>query len=90
MTTSDLWTRDTAEDYDEESADMFAPEVLGPAVDALARLMRRRGEARRRAAAIATLASLVGAVVLARAVDDRDFSDEILAATADHVLRAAQ
>jgi hypothetical protein len=28
--------------------------------------------------------------VLARAVDDRDFSDEILAATADHVLRAAQ
>jgi TetR/AcrR family transcriptional repressor of nem operon len=59
-------------------------------VDALARLMRRRGEAARRAAAIATLSSLVGAAVLARAVDDGAFSDEILSATADQVLRAAE
>jgi TetR/AcrR family transcriptional repressor of nem operon len=72
-----------------EARRAFTRGILG-LVDALARLMRRRGEARRRAAAIATLASLVGAVVLARAVDDRDFSDEILASTADHILRAAQ
>jgi TetR/AcrR family transcriptional repressor of nem operon len=59
-------------------------------VGALAALMRRRTEEKRRAAAIATLASLVGAVVLARAVDDRAFSDEILSATAGQVLRAAE
>jgi TetR/AcrR family transcriptional repressor of nem operon len=59
-------------------------------IDILARLMRRRGEAARRAAAIATLSSLVGAALLARAVDDDAFSDEILAATAEQLLRAAE
>ncbi len=38
MTTSDLWDEDTAERYDEQSAEMFAPDVLDPAVDFLARL----------------------------------------------------
>ncbi len=38
MTSSDLWDRATAERYDRVSAGMFAPDVLGPAVDALAAL----------------------------------------------------
>ncbi len=38
MTSSDLWDADTADRYDESSAFMFAPEVLDPAVDALADL----------------------------------------------------
>lgn len=53
-------------------------------------LMRRRSEDRRRAEAIATLASLVGAVVLARAIDDKALSGEILSATADQIMRAAE
>lgn len=35
---SDLWDEATAKRYDTESAEMFAPEVVEPAVDALARL----------------------------------------------------
>lgn len=38
MTSSDLWDEYTAEHYDASAADMFAPEVLGPAVEFLARL----------------------------------------------------
>ena len=38
MTTSDLWDAETAEQYDESSAFMFAPEVLDPAVDLLTEL----------------------------------------------------
>lgn len=38
MTSSDLWDEDTAERYEDSSAEMFAPEVLDPAVDVLARL----------------------------------------------------
>jgi SAM-dependent methyltransferase len=38
MTSSDLWDEATAERYDEASAEMFAPEVVTPAVDLLARL----------------------------------------------------
>lgn len=38
MTSSDVWDRATAERYDRTSAEMFAPEVLEPAVDFLARL----------------------------------------------------
>lgn len=38
MTSSDLWDDDTAERYDDQSAEMFAPEVLDPAVDFLAAL----------------------------------------------------
>lgn len=38
MTSSDLWDAETAARYDESSAKMFAPEVLDPAVEFLARL----------------------------------------------------
>ena len=51
-------------------------------VDALATLMPGRTKAAKRQRALADYASMVGAMVLARAVDDSDFSDEILQATA--------
>jgi TetR/AcrR family transcriptional repressor of nem operon len=51
-------------------------------VDALATLMPGRTKAVKRQRALADYASMVGAMVLARAVDDPDFSDEILQATA--------
>ena len=38
MASSDLWDEHTASVYDEEAAHMFAPEVVEPAVDLLARL----------------------------------------------------
>ena len=38
MTSSGLWGEQTAARYDADSADQFAPGVLGPAVDFLARL----------------------------------------------------
>jgi SAM-dependent methyltransferase len=38
MTSSEVWDEETAERYDADSADRFAPEVLDPAVDFLARL----------------------------------------------------
>jgi SAM-dependent methyltransferase len=38
MTSSDLWDAETAARYDDASAHMFAPDVLDPAVDFLARL----------------------------------------------------
>ncbi|HEU4675368.1 MAG TPA: class I SAM-dependent methyltransferase [Motilibacteraceae bacterium] len=38
MTSSEVWDERTAATYDEDSAEMFAPEVLRPAVDLLARL----------------------------------------------------
>lgn len=38
MTSSDVWDADTAERYDEGTAAMSAPEVLGPTVGTLARL----------------------------------------------------
>lgn len=38
MVSSDLWDEETARRYDETSADMFAPEVVDPAVELLARL----------------------------------------------------
>jgi TetR/AcrR family transcriptional repressor of nem operon len=49
-------------------------------VDTLARLLPGRSAAARRRKALATLAGLVGALTLARAVDDRALSDEILEA----------
>jgi TetR/AcrR family transcriptional repressor of nem operon len=49
-------------------------------VAALVRFVSGRFEAARRDRALATFASLVGTMVLARAVDDADPSDEILAA----------
>jgi SAM-dependent methyltransferase len=38
MTSSDVWDERTALHYDEDAADMFAPEVLDPAVDLLQEL----------------------------------------------------
>ena len=38
MTNSDYWDAEAAAEYDENSADMFEPDVLDPAVDVLARL----------------------------------------------------
>jgi len=51
-------------------------------VDALGRLMPGRSAAARRQKAIATMAGLVGALILSRAVDDPKLSDEILEAAA--------
>lgn len=36
MTSSDLWDADTADRYDRDEVDMFAPDVLGPTVEFLA------------------------------------------------------
>ena len=38
MTSSDLWDAEAAARYDQSSAEMFAPDVLDPTVDLLARL----------------------------------------------------
>lgn len=55
--------------------------TLGRVVDAMAAAFgRRRDPAEDRARALATLSTLVGALVLARAVDDPALSDEVLAA----------
>jgi TetR/AcrR family transcriptional repressor of nem operon len=51
-------------------------------VDALGRLMPGRSAGARRQKAIATMAGLVGALILSRAVDDPKISDEILEAAA--------
>jgi TetR/AcrR family transcriptional repressor of nem operon len=52
-------------------------------LDRYARLFRDRSAADRRKRAIATLAGMIGALTLARAVDDAGLSDEILAAARD-------
>lgn len=38
MTSSDIWDTATAAAYDDDSAEQFRPEVVGPAVDFLAGL----------------------------------------------------
>jgi TetR/AcrR family transcriptional repressor of nem operon len=55
-------------------------------IDVLARVRTGRSAARRRKA-LATMAGLVGALMLARAVDDPHLSDEILEATAASLVR---
>lgn len=57
-------------------------------VDALARLAPGRSAAARRQKSLATMAGLVGALILSRAVDDPKFSDEILEAAATSVGRS--
>src|SRR5258707_6407980 len=52
-------------------------------LDRYARLFRDGSTASRRKRAIATLAGMIGALTLARAVDDASLSDEILAAARD-------
>ncbi|MEO8631631.1 MAG: TetR/AcrR family transcriptional regulator, partial [Betaproteobacteria bacterium] len=54
---------------------------LKPALDALGKIAPGRTRAARRRKAIAIMAEMVGAMVLARAVDDVDLSDEVLGAT---------
>jgi TetR/AcrR family transcriptional repressor of nem operon len=51
-------------------------------IDALLKLVPSRSQAARREKALATMAGLVGALMLSRAVDDPALSDEILQATA--------
>ena len=57
-------------------------EGLRKRVDLVRDLVRDRSAAARRQKAIAVMAGLVGALVLARAVDDPEFSEEILEAAA--------
>lgn len=52
-------------------------------LERLTHVLRAGTAASRRKRAIATLSGIVGALTLARAVDDRALSDEILAAARD-------
>jgi TetR/AcrR family transcriptional repressor of nem operon len=61
-------------------------EGLRPLIDVLTKLVPGAKVVRRRKA-LAAMSQLVGAIVLARAVDDADFSDEILAASKAELLR---
>jgi TetR/AcrR family transcriptional repressor of nem operon len=54
-------------------------EGLRSLIDVLARAVPGRTKASRRERALARLAGMVGALILARAVDDAELSDEILA-----------
>jgi TetR/AcrR family transcriptional repressor of nem operon len=56
-------------------------------IDALVKLVPGRSQAARREKALATMAGLVGALILSRAVDDPALSDEILEATATQLGR---
>jgi hypothetical protein len=55
---------------------------LKPFLDYLSRIVQGSSSRLRRQRALATYASLVGALIVSRAVDDSDLSDEILAAVA--------
>jgi TetR/AcrR family transcriptional repressor of nem operon len=54
---------------------------LKPILELLSKAVSGRSKAERRRKAIATMAEMIGALILARAVDDPALSDEILAAT---------
>ncbi|HWW83164.1 MAG TPA: TetR/AcrR family transcriptional regulator [Vicinamibacterales bacterium] len=56
-------------------------------IDGWLKLVPGQSEAARREKALATMASLVGALILSRAVDDPAVSDEILQATATEIGR---
>ena len=58
-------------------------------LDLLVGLMPGRSAAARREKALATMAGLVGALVLSRAVDDRQLSSEILSAASKQLPRSA-
>jgi TetR/AcrR family transcriptional repressor of nem operon len=60
-------------------------EELRPFLDYLTRILPGRSKAARRKKALATYATLVGALVVARAVDDPALSNEVLHAAADSV-----
>ncbi|WP_308720800.1 TetR/AcrR family transcriptional regulator [Komagataeibacter xylinus] len=59
---------------------------LGKVIERIARGFRWSGGGDRREKAILTTAAMVGAVILARSVDDGELSDEILAATRRQLL----
>ena len=62
---------------------------VGSLLDILARVMPGRSREARRDKALATFASMVGAMVLARAVDDPEMSVQILKAVRDSIAAAA-
>ena len=62
---------------------------LEPLIDILTEAIPGRSKAARRRKAVAAMAGLVGALTLARAVDDPALSDEILAAARRELLAAA-
>jgi len=64
-------------------------EGLAPLIDILARSIPGRSKVARRRKAVAALAELVGALVLARAVDDPSLSNEILEAARRELAAAA-
>lgn len=61
-------------------------EGVGVYLEILSKMMPGRSAAERRRKAIATLAEMIGAIVLARAVDDADLSRGILEATAKDLM----
>ena len=67
---------------EDTSVRQVVTEGLQEIVDVLAAAMPTGSDGERRADVLAMYASAVGALVMARAVDDPVFSDEILAATA--------
>ncbi len=64
-------------------------EGLQPLLDILTEAIPGRSKAVRRRKAVAAMATLVGALTLARAVDDPELSDEILTAARRELLAAA-
>lgn len=60
---------------------------LRPLIDILTKWVPGASKAARRRKALAAMAQMVGAIVLARAVGDAAFSDEILAASKAELLR---
>lgn len=54
---------------------------LGPIIEVVSKTVPGRTQAVRRRKAITTMAEMIGALILARAVDDPALSDEILTAT---------
>ena len=63
---------------------------LGPLIDVVAKAVPGRSKAVRRRKAVAGVAELVGALILARAVDDTALSNEILAAARHELLAAGK
>jgi TetR/AcrR family transcriptional repressor of nem operon len=62
---------------------------LEPFLELLSNVIPGRSKAQRRLKAIAILAEMVGAIILARAVNDPALSDEILAATSLNISEAS-
>jgi TetR/AcrR family transcriptional repressor of nem operon len=62
---------------------------LEPLIAIVAEAVPGRSKTQRRRKAVATVAAMVGALILARAVEDKGLSDEILAAVRLELLEAA-